>query len=422
MSDVAVTVDNVSKKYCRSLKRGIVYSARDIASSTLGIRQDTSALRPGEFWSLQNVEFELRRGESLGLIGANGAGKSTLLKLLNGIVRPDVGRIRIQGRVGAMIEVGAGFHPLLSGRENIYINGTILGMTKRELDRKIDSILDFSDLDASLLDAPVKTYSSGQYVRLGFAIAAHAEPDVLLIDEVLAVGDHSFVSKCYRRIRELRASGATIILVSHSLPQIDTFCTKGLLLHNGQVVEYGPVQQATTRMRQLMADGTVQRAPNLRSIAQEQIAVTSVTISGHSGSDVPNVAAGSNTDIDIEIHAAKPLESGTVIVYVQRVSDRLVITSGYLKIMDDLPALTSGQITLRVPILPSPGEYELGVAICGESRVDRMSQKCTRILIVPGPRATEHEVGDILAGACIVPLEVVGTTTKPKIEPKLVVV
>src|SRR5438270_5108779 len=200
MPEVIIEANNVSKKFCRSLTHGMKYTAADVMRDTLGLRGANDRLRKSEFWAVKDLSFKLERGECLGLIGANGAGKSTLLKMLNGIIRPDSGAIRMKGRVGALIEVGAGFHPLLTGRENIYINGTILGMSRREIDRKFDAIVDFSGLDAGVLDAPVKSYSSGMYVRLGFSIAAHCEPDILLIDEVLAVGDVTFQSACLRKL------------------------------------------------------------------------------------------------------------------------------------------------------------------------------------------------------------------------------
>ncbi len=195
--EVAVLVEHVSKKYCKSLKRSMFYSLSDISRNMLGFGSHPSRLRRDEFWALDDVSFEVKRGETLGLVGPNGAGKSTMLKMLNGIFWPDKGRITVRGRVGALIEVGAGFHPLLSGRENIYVNAAILGMGKKEVDRKFDSIVAFADI-GDFLDAPVKHYSSGMFVRLGFAVAVHCDPDILLVDEVLAVGDTAFQSKCLR--------------------------------------------------------------------------------------------------------------------------------------------------------------------------------------------------------------------------------
>ena len=179
-NDVVIKVENVSKKYCKSLKHSMLYGMSDIGRNVLGLKSRSERLRDNEFWALDDISFEVKRGETLGLIGPNGSGKTTLLKMLNGIFWPDKGKITIKGKVGALIAVGAGFHPLLTGRENIYINAAILGMSKREIDKKFDAIVDFADI-GDFLDSPVKHYSSGMYVRLGFAVAVHCDPDILLV-------------------------------------------------------------------------------------------------------------------------------------------------------------------------------------------------------------------------------------------------
>jgi lipopolysaccharide transport system ATP-binding protein len=181
--EVAIKVDHISKKYCKSLKRSMLYGVTDIGRNTLGLSSHSEKLRRSEFWAVDDVSFEVKKGETLGLIGPNGSGKTTLLKMLNGIFWPDKGKITINGRVGALIEVGAGFHPMLTGRENVYINAAILGMTKK-VDEKFDAIIEFADI-GDFIDAPVKFYSSGMFVRLGFAVAVHYEPDILLVDEGL---------------------------------------------------------------------------------------------------------------------------------------------------------------------------------------------------------------------------------------------
>ncbi|MDA0973020.1 MAG: ABC transporter ATP-binding protein, partial [Bacteroidetes bacterium] len=187
-NEVIITVDRVSKKFCKELKRSLLYGLQDILSLGGG---NTDELRKNEFWAVKEVSFELRRGDCLGLIGHNGAGKSTLLKMLNGLISPDEGSITIHGRVGALIELGAGFNPILTGRENIYNNGAVLGFSKSEIDAKLQEIIDFSEIE-EFIDMPIQNYSSGMKVRLGFAVAANLEPDLLLVDEVLAVGDAGF--------------------------------------------------------------------------------------------------------------------------------------------------------------------------------------------------------------------------------------
>jgi ABC-type polysaccharide/polyol phosphate transport system ATPase subunit len=243
MQDVALRCEKVSKKFCKGLKKSMLYGVTDILQSSVGILPDSSVLRADEFWALENVNFELKKGETFGIVGPNGSGKTTLLKMLNGIFMPDRGQISIHGKVGALIQVGAGFHPMLSGRENIYINGAILGMSKKEIDKKFDAIVDFADI-GDFLDAPVKHYSSGMFVRLGFSIAVHCEPDILLIDEILSVGDISFQSKCNKFMTEkLLKTGCTVIFVSHNRYAVQDLCQKALYLKKGQQAYIGETNQ-----------------------------------------------------------------------------------------------------------------------------------------------------------------------------------
>lgn len=194
--------------------------------------------RNERFWALRDVSFDVMRGETLGIIGPNGAGKSTILKLLSKITAPSSGKIMINGRLSALIEVGSGFHPELTGRENVYLSGSILGMRRREIGNKLDSIVDFAGV-RPFIDTPVKRYSSGMYVRLGFSIAAHLHPDILLLDEVLAVGDAAFQSKCFTRINELKANGTTIVFISHDLNAVSRICDRAILLLGGEAVASG---------------------------------------------------------------------------------------------------------------------------------------------------------------------------------------
>ncbi len=228
---VLLQVEHVSKRFARSLKRALWYGVRDLAGELLAHNGRPAELRPSEFWAVDDVSFEVRRGECLGLIGPNGAGKSTLLKLLSGLIKPDRGRITVRGRVGALIELGAGFNPILTGRENIYVNAAIHGIRKREIDRKFDEIIDFAEID-DFVDTPVQSYSSGMKVRLGFAVATRMEPDVLLLDEVLAVGDVGFRSKCYNRVAEMATSSA-VVFVSHAMQHVHRYAGQVFLLHHG---------------------------------------------------------------------------------------------------------------------------------------------------------------------------------------------
>lgn len=248
MNNPLIKVEGVSKKFCRDLKRSLWYGMKDLGSELSGRRHgDNGVLRADEFWAVKDVSFELRRGECLGLIGRNGAGKTTLLRMLNGLIKPDQGRIEIRGRVGALIALGAGFNPLLSGRENILVNASVLGLSRREIDDKIDDIIDFAEL-GDFIDAPVQSYSSGMQVRLGFAIASVLEPDVLLLDEILAVGDTAFRGKCFKRIGEI-LHRAAVIFVSHSEAQVSRICDSALLLKAGQVHFHGDTAEALRHYR-----------------------------------------------------------------------------------------------------------------------------------------------------------------------------
>jgi len=244
--NVVMRATNVSKKFCRSLKHMMFYGAQDIARNTVGLSSRSDRLRDGEFWAVDDVSFELKRGETLGIIGPNGSGKSTMLKMLNGIFMPDRGKIEINGRVGALIEVGAGFHPMLSGRENIYINGSILGMSKKEIDEKYDEIVEFADI-GDFIDSPVKHYSSGMFVRLGVAVAVNINPEILLIDEVLSVGDLSFQNKSMRRLAEIRGKAHAVIFVSHNLEHVQNLCDKVLVINKGIPIFLGSTEEAILR-------------------------------------------------------------------------------------------------------------------------------------------------------------------------------
>ena len=268
-AEVLVRSVGASKKFCRSLKKSLWYGVCDIAgeilpfgkresqmtdsglliagsASALDSRPATldsaERLREGEFWAVRGVSFEVRRGECLGLLGHNGAGKTTLLKMLNGLIKPDHGRIEMRGRIGALIALGAGFNPILSGRENIYINGAVLGLSRAEVASRIDEIIDFAEL-GEFIDMPVQSYSSGMQVRLGFAVATAMEPDVLILDEVLAVGDANFRAKCFKRIGMI-AKNCAILFVSHDRSQISRICSRAIVMERGQTIFAGETQNA----------------------------------------------------------------------------------------------------------------------------------------------------------------------------------
>jgi lipopolysaccharide transport system ATP-binding protein len=253
MSNTAIKVENLSKIY-RLGEIGTGTISRDMERwfKTKVLKQEDPFLKIGEtndrankgisdiVYSLQDINFEINKGDAVGIIGRNGAGKSTLLKILSRVTTPTTGRINIKGRVASLLEVGTGFHPELTGRENIYLNGAILGMRKREIDRKLDEIIDFSGVER-YIDTPVKRYSSGMYVRLAFAVAAHLESEILIVDEVLAVGDAEFQKKCLGKMGEVsKGEGRTVLFVSHNMASISKLCNRGMLLQNGKIIDNGP--------------------------------------------------------------------------------------------------------------------------------------------------------------------------------------
>ncbi len=244
--EAVVSVKNASKKFCKNLRRSMAHGIVDLSKNLVGIKPNSAELRKDEFWALDNISFELRKGEALGLIGVNGSGKTTLLRLLAGIFPPDKGEIMVKGRVGALIAVGAGFHPYMTGRENIYLNGAILGMSREEIDSKFNDIVDFAEI-GDFLEAPVSTYSSGMRVRLGFSIAAQLEPDLLLVDEILAVGDLGFRRKCVTHMMDYLQKGRALVLVSHNMHLVQSICNRCLLLEQGQIEFVGTTTEGVRR-------------------------------------------------------------------------------------------------------------------------------------------------------------------------------
>ncbi|HEY7791435.1 MAG TPA: ABC transporter ATP-binding protein, partial [Vicinamibacterales bacterium] len=253
----AIEVIHASKMYRRHSRRHQLTTLK----SALLSRSVISGLKPDEtFPALHDVSFTVPKGITYGIVGRNGSGKSTMLKLLAGITKPTSGTVHVNGRVSALIELGAGFHPEISGRENVFINGIMLGLSKREITRRFDEIVEFAELE-DFIDAPVKTYSSGMYMRLGFAVAIHVNPDVLLIDEVLAVGDASFQQKCFDEFRKLKAAGKTIVFVTHDMSSVQRFCDRAMLLDKGRMIELGEPSFIAKRYNELNFGRSVHQVP-----------------------------------------------------------------------------------------------------------------------------------------------------------------
>ena len=305
-SDIAISVHGLGKQY------RIARNARE-THSTLAESLIARARRPfargqtDSFWALRDVSFDIKRGDVVGVIGRNGAGKSTLLKVLSRITQPTTGEIDVWGRIGSLLEVGTGFHPELTGRENIFLNGAILGMTRGEIRRRFDEIVDFAEVE-KFLDTPVKRYSSGMYVRLAFAVAAHLEPEILIVDEVLAVGDATFQKKCLGKMQDVADHGRTVIFVSHNMPMVNRLCTSCLLLRDGEVAAVG---SPTEVGREYMTSGDARAAcvrewPDDRMPGDEQVSLKRVRVLGPDGrpSDVMQIQHPVQIEITYVNHAA----------------------------------------------------------------------------------------------------------------------
>ncbi len=304
MADVVLEAQGLYKKF----RKGEIHdSLRDLVPA-LFRHAITGQLRAHEFWALRDLSFEVERGEAFGVIGNNGAGKSTLLKLLCGILEPTQGLLKVKGRLSALIEVGAGFHPDLTGRENIYLNGTILGMTRSEIRSKFDAIVAFSELE-EFIDTPVKRYSSGMYARLGFAVAAHVDPDVLIVDEVLSVGDWLFQNKSMEKMRQIITGGATVIFVSHNLRAVAELCQRVMFIDHGKVAALGPAHEVIRAY--------VERGSASRSSADEDkdVFVSRVTVRDATGNPVLQVETGAEMFVEIEVTARRTVK-GLALVLV----------------------------------------------------------------------------------------------------------
>ncbi|MGD9602563.1 MAG: ABC transporter ATP-binding protein [Gammaproteobacteria bacterium] len=324
MTTPAVIFEHVSKKY--RLTHFKQQSLKDQLTSRLArfnpFSAHTADKTEEDFWALNDVSFEIRPGECVGIIGPNGSGKSTTLKILSNVTQPTTGVARINGRLGALIEVGAGFHPELSGRENIFLNGSILGMSKAEIKAKFDSIVEFSEI-AQFIDTPVKHYSSGMYVRLGFSIAIHNEPEVMLIDEILAVGDLGFQKKCFRKIEEFKHDGRTIVLVSHSMSQIQAVCERAILLQQGRLACDGHSDDVADMYIRLANPKAMDSYGNKPSKELSNFRISSPRFLSKRGAHVTNLPPGEDIIFEFDYESDIPIHNPTVILVFRREGTRI---------------------------------------------------------------------------------------------------
>jgi lipopolysaccharide transport system ATP-binding protein len=365
LMESTIEVDHISKKFSYNMKSALKYGARDIIKAALGITGESNGLRPGEFWAVRNATFDLKPGECLGLMGLNGSGKSTLLKMLNGIYLPDDGEIRVLGRVGALIELGAGFHPNLTGRQNIYTKGALMGLHKQEIDSIFDNIVDFADI-GKFIDSPVKIYSSGMYVRLGFSVAINIRPDILLVDEVLAVGDFKFRQKCLEKINELRHKMA-VILVSHNINDIILFCNRAIVLEKGKISYEGPPKEAAAFYLDEIESKAKKRQAHKKEIKEEKsIKASFAGEIFHNKEKITDIAVKWVDDSCNEISSIKPRQ--------------------YLALDITFKTLVvPNRLVIGVPIWTIKGDYVTGIS------TDMTDQQ---ILVGPEGRVTARLVFD----------------------------
>jgi lipopolysaccharide transport system ATP-binding protein len=381
MSDIVIVAENVSKRYLvghQSAQRERYTTLRDVASREarnfarkavdfVRGREIVQGDEVEEFWALKDVSFEVKRGEVLGIIGRNGAGKSTLLKILSFITEPTQGRTILRGRVASLLEVGTGFHPELTGRENIFLNGAILGMTHAEIVRKFDEIVAFAEVER-FLDTPVKRYSSGMYVRLAFAVAAHLEPEILIVDEVLAVGDADFQKKCLGKMHDVATNqGRTVLFVSHNMAAVENLCGSALLLSEGRCVAFGDtpvvVQEYLRDMSHVIATPLGERSDRTGS---GDVRFVSVSLEDHNGSNLSAFQCGAEAilHLAVENRTESELRNAHISLGIDNEVGQRVALLDTMLVGTDISGLPPGYGSVRV-VIPRmaliPGRYQLTI-------------------------------------------------------------
>jgi len=407
MSDTVIRVENLGKKYILGHQKQERYTAlRDVIANGAknlftSIQNPKSKIQnpAEEFWALKDVSFEIKQGDRVGIIGRNGAGKSTLLKILSRITEPTKGRIDIQGRVASLLEVGTGFHPELTGRENIYLNGAILGMSKVEIKKKFDEIVAFAEVE-KFLDTPVKRYSSGMYVRLAFAVAAHLEPEILVVDEVLAVGDAQFQKKCLGKMEDVGKEGRTVLFVSHNMSTIRQLCTRGFLLSSGILLYDSSPSEVVS---QYMQEGfkfigeTVKKYRHIKGDGRAQI--NKISINGFSNIE-PVVSVFETLKISIDYSVNEQIDELEFFLLIYTL-DGEVQASLFQKDSKSCtkPEFEQGTVSLAFNNYLMPGKYIISAGIFDKTRqfidwVEHVETFCVETSFYDG-RKYDHRLGRV---------------------------
>lgn len=380
MTESAIIVQDVSKRFR-------MYKNRNQSLKSAFLQRSRGTYE--DFWALRDIDFSIPEGETFGLLGHNGSGKSTLLKCIARILTPDQGRITSRGRVAAMLEVGSGFHPELSGRENIYLNGAILGMSRAEIEKKFFDIVDFSGV-GDFIDQPVKNYSSGMYVRLGFSVSIHVEPDVLLVDEILAVGDMEFQRRCMSKFADFRAEGRTVVVVSHGLEQMRTFCDEVAWLDHGRLQEVGQAAEVIDRYS-VVVNGTEEVEGGGRRFGSGEARITRIDLLDAEGAPIHRADIGQDVTIRMHYQCDEEIE-GAVFGASIDTADGVVVWGLHGLDAGFVPKVLpvgEGHVDLRIPrLMLRPNEYVISAAIQPPhltSVIDAL-QKARTFEVMPGPR------------------------------------
>jgi ABC-type polysaccharide/polyol phosphate transport system ATPase subunit len=361
MARNAIEIENVSKRYLLGEHHGAHGTLRDTITASVQRALGRETSRTQEIWALRDVSLTVTEGESLGLIGRNGAGKSTVLKVITRITEPTSGVSRTRGRVGSLLEVGTGFHPELTGRENVYLNGAILGMGRREIDRRFDEIVEFAGVPR-FLDTPVKRYSSGMYLRLAFAVAAHLDSDIMAVDEVLAVGDAEFQRKCLGKMGALEREGRTVVFVSHNLDAIARLCRTTAWLEGGRLLAYGPTQEVISSY---LASGITRAAQaDFPERPDEHVSLRSATLYNEDGDAAVQVDRGRSFTIEARFVVRRPVPGLDITVFVESLRGARVLDEAWSEAAPDERG-EPGEYVARVTVPPvlAVGDYAAGIWI-----------------------------------------------------------